>query len=181
MSDSHDASGHDDPRQLLARGGSGVSADAAKYNGLVDPPGAERLGRELADRLAGRGLTALVIWEDPEDVVLGHVVGRELGLPVVRAYDADGLVAHSGGLPASPAVALVGDAVRDEHVVLAVSGMIGQAGGRLVATAVLVETPQLRAVHDRAGDIVAIEHAPDEDADAAGVDGLRIARAVGGE
>lgn len=149
---------------LLARGGSGVTPDVPKYNGLVDPPGAEELASELARRLGDAGPTAVVIWEDPEDVVLGHVVARELGLTVVRAFDADGLVGQRGALPEASRVALVVDAVRDPRIVLAVSQLVERAGGRLVATGVLVETPELRSVRDRAGDIVAIERAIDEPA-----------------
>lgn len=150
---------------LLARGGSGLTSHVPKYNGLADPPGAEELASALARRLAGPRPTAIVVWEDPEDVVLGHVVARELGLSVVRAFDADGLVGQRGVLPEAARVALVSDAVRDPRVVLAVSQLVERAGGRLVATGVLVETPELRASVERAGDIVAIGQAVEEPVD----------------
>lgn len=166
----------DQARALIARGGGneedgGVAEPAiAKYNGMADPAGAEELGRELAARLRQLGPTAVVVWEDAEDVVLGHVVGRELGLPVVRAYDADGLVGTNGRLPEGPRIALVADAVRDARVVRAANALAAQQRGSLVATAVLVETPALQSAAVEAGTIIALieaEESPATDATAA--------------
>ena len=163
----------DDARtaELIERGGGGVSADGPggrppKYNGLADPAGAEDLARALAERLRPLDITAVVVWEDPEDVVLGHVIGRELGLPVVRAYDADGLIGHSSGLPEHPRVALVTDAVRDQRVVLAARALAERDGGRLVATAVLVTTAELAGVGQDAGSIVGLAESATADAEA---------------
>jgi adenine/guanine phosphoribosyltransferase-like PRPP-binding protein len=150
---------------LLARGGSAADAQLAvrpaKYSGLADADGAEALGRELAERVRELAPGAIVIWEEPEDVVLGHVVGRELGLPVVRAFDADGLVGHSAGLPESPRAVLVTDAVRDGRVVRAAQALAEQQGGVLVGTAVLIETRALRETGTAAGQVVALVRAAD--------------------
>lgn len=150
--------------ELLGRAGGGTGEAVPggrppKYNGLADPAGAEELGVLLADRLRAPGPTAIVVWEDPEDVVLGHVVARELGLPVVRAYDADGLVGHSAGLPDRPRVALVADAIRDPRAVLAARALVDREGGALVATAVLVGTAELRALAGQAGEAIALVEA----------------------
>lgn len=150
---------------LLARGGGGTGEDEPagrppKYNGLTDPAGVEELGRLLVDRLRAVAPTTIVVWEDPEDVVLGHVVARELGLPVVRAWDADGLVGHSAGLPETPRVVLVADAIRDARVVRAARAVTDREGGSLVATAVLVGTPELHSVADEAGECFALIEAP---------------------
>ena len=154
---------------LLGRGGSATDPEAAarapKYSGLADPYGAEELGKELANRIRGLEPGAIVIWEEPEDVVLGHVVGRELGLPVVRAFDADGLVGHSAGLPDGPRVVLVTDAVRDGRVVRAAQALAAQQGGALVGTAVLIQTAELQETGATAGSVVAlVEAAEPEDA-----------------
>lgn len=141
--------------ELLERGGSAPgSGRPAKYNGMADPAAAEELAGELARRLRAATPSAVVVWEDPEDVVLGHVVGRELGLPVVRAYDADGLVGHTAGLPAAPRIALVADAVRDPRVVLAARALADHEGGSLVATAVLMGTAELESLGADAGVVV---------------------------
>jgi adenine/guanine phosphoribosyltransferase-like PRPP-binding protein len=154
---------------LLGRGGSATDPDGAadppKYSGLADPDGAEELARELAGRVRVLAPAAVVIWEEPEDVVLGHVVGRELGLPVVRAFDADGLVGHSAGLPDAPRVVLVTDAIRDGRVVRAAQALAAQQGGALVGTAVLIETAALRETIDLAGKVIALVRAAEpEDA-----------------
>jgi hypothetical protein len=147
--------------ELLARGGATeTSGGRSKYNGLADPAGAEELGAELARRLRDAAPTVIAVWEDPEDVVIGHVVGRELGLPVVRVYDADGLVGHSAGLPERPRIALVADAVRDTRVVLAARAVAERDGGTLVATAVLVGTQDLAAVAAEAGASISLVDAP---------------------
>ena len=143
--------------ELLRRGGADrQETGATKYSGLADPPGAEELAQRLAALVRDLAPTAVVIWQDPEDVLLGFVVGRELSVPVIRAYDAEGLVGHSAGLPNEPRVVLIGDAIRDSTVVRAVRALTEQRGGAFVATAVLVETPELRAVADEAGMILSL-------------------------
>jgi adenine/guanine phosphoribosyltransferase-like PRPP-binding protein len=160
----------DEVRALLARAAGDAAADEAgqatvpKYNGMADPAGAEQLGRELATRLREVAPSAVVVWEDAEDVVLGHVVGRELGLPVVRAYDADGLVGTNGALPPEPRIALVADAVRDARVVRAAHALAAQQGGSLVATAVLVETAALELAGGETGLVVGLVEAPEKPA-----------------
>lgn len=156
--------------ELLGRGGSARDAQAArlpaKYRGLSDPAGAEELAGALAEAIGGLAPQAIVIWEEPEDVVLGHIVGRELSLPVVRAFDADGLVGHSAVLPERARVVLVTDAVRDARVVRAARALAQQDGGSLVGTAVLVETALLRDGSVGAGTVVALARAADPEGDA---------------
>src|SRR5438876_10409934 len=79
----------------------------SKYSGLLDPSGAEALAGALAQRLASNGATLVLVWEDVEDVVLGHVVGRQLGVPVLRTFNADGLVGHAGPRPSCAVGVLV--------------------------------------------------------------------------
>lgn len=149
--------------QLLARGGCEPRGQgASKYNGLADPAGAEVLARRLVPLVGELGPTAILVWEDPEDVLLGHVVGRELSLPVVRAFDADGLVGHSAGLPDRPRAVLVADAIRDATVVRAARGLVQQGGGSLAGTVVLVETPELRAAAGDAGRVRSLVRVADE-------------------
>src|SRR6266545_1926800 len=81
-----------------------------KYNGLLDPRGAESLGSALAERLARGVASVVVVWEDLEDLVLAYLVGRQLGVPVLRTFNADGLVGHNGPLPRGSRALLVTDA-----------------------------------------------------------------------
>jgi hypothetical protein len=50
-----------------------------------DPDAAERLGRALAERAARHEPQLTVTWAVPDDVVLAHIVSRELGIPALRA------------------------------------------------------------------------------------------------
>jgi hypothetical protein len=150
-------------RRLLAAGGAAPPDEGAEdegtwtpYNGLLDPRGVELLGGELAARARDLGPSVVLIWERPEDVALAHVVGRELGLPVVRAYDADGLVGHGPGIEPGSRVLLVADAIRDGYVVRAAHALAAQLRGRLVGTAVLIDTPALDDVAAEAGPVVAL-------------------------
>jgi adenine/guanine phosphoribosyltransferase-like PRPP-binding protein len=111
-----------------------------KYNALLDPSGAEALVGALADQVAKRGANLVVVWEDVEDLVLGFVVGRRLGVPVLRTYNADGLVGHAGPLPAGARAILVTDCVRDPVATRAVRALLERSGGTLLGAAVLVDS-----------------------------------------
>lgn len=50
-----------------------------------DPKATERLGVELAGRAAAYRPQLTVTWSVPDDVVLGHIVSRVLGIPALRA------------------------------------------------------------------------------------------------
>jgi hypothetical protein len=110
-----------------------------RYNGLLDPAGAERLGELLAGQLEGRGVTQIAVWEQVEDVVLGFVVARHLGAAVLRTFDADGLVGHVGSLSAEARAVLVIDAVREPRVPRAVQALLDRSGGSLLGVAALID------------------------------------------
>ncbi|MBI2756244.1 MAG: hypothetical protein HYX52_06000 [Chloroflexi bacterium] len=117
-----------------------------KYNALADPPGAEELGRLLAEGIRPLGATIAVVWDDVGDAVLGYVVGRELGVPVVRCYNAEGLVGFVGPLPAASRAVLVADAFRDVADVRAMRALVAQQGGTVVAAAALMATEVLAEI-----------------------------------
>jgi adenine/guanine phosphoribosyltransferase-like PRPP-binding protein len=110
-----------------------------KYHGLTDPLGAEQLATSLAARLADSGATLVVVWEDIDDIVLGFVVGRQLDLPVLRTYNADGLVGHAGPLSAGARAVLVTDCVRDPVSVRAISALLERSSGSLLGVAALAD------------------------------------------
>jgi len=82
----------------------------------------------------------VVVWEDVEDLVLGYVVGRRLGVPVLRTFNADGLVGHAGPLPPGAKAILVTDCVRDQVASRAVGALLERAGGELLGLAALVDS-----------------------------------------
>jgi len=110
-----------------------------KYNGLRDPSGAERLAGALAERVADSGAGLVVVWEDVEDTVLGYVVGRRLEVPVLRTFNADGLVGQAGPLPRGAKAILVTDSLRDRLAPRAVRALLERAEGSLLGVAALVD------------------------------------------
>src|SRR5687768_12473529 len=135
--------------ELVARGGgirrghfptadghSDVRLD--KYSGLIDPSGAQTLGRALAQRAADVGADVVIVWQDLEDVVLGFVVAGELGRSLVRAYNDDGLVGHAPELGYGRRALFVSDRLRDARAVRAVSALLEARGGTLVGVAALL-------------------------------------------
>ncbi len=157
--------------QLLERGGLARSSEAGaggeeaatlrtarvpKYDGLADPTGAEELGRLLADRVREFKPTAVLLWEDPQDIVLGHVVARELGVHAVRSYNEEGLAQLVGVLPPKSRVVLLADAFREPGFVRAMSGVVEQHDGAVVGTAVLADTEALSDASEAAGPVVSL-------------------------
>ncbi len=126
-------------RGHFAEEGGHSSVRPGRYNGLLDPAGAERLGELLAGQLEDRGVTQIVVWEQVEDVILGFVVARHLGAPVLRTFDADGLVGHVGPLAAGARAVLVIDAVREPRVPRAVQALLDRSGGSLLGVAALID------------------------------------------
>lgn len=132
-----------------------------KYDGLADPAGADELGRALAERARPLRPTAILIWEDPQDIALAQVVGRELEIPVIRSFNADGLVGHSGPLAPEARVLLLADLFRDPAPVRAMALLVAQQGATVVGTAVLVETPALVESGAETGVVVSLARARD--------------------
>jgi hypothetical protein len=127
-----------------------------KYNGLADPGGAEQLGRWLARRAQNFGPSVVLLWEDPQDIVLGHVVARELGAVSVRSYNADGLVDLADPLPRGSRVLLLIDAFREPGLVRAMRAIAERHGASVVAIAVLVDTDALAAAGEPTAPVVSL-------------------------
>jgi len=143
-------------RRLLDRGrassaesaptSSAGSVRPSKYSALLDPAGAEKLGIALAAVARDIAPSLVVIWEDVEDLVLGHIVARELGLPLVRIYNAEGLAASSSPIPAKASALLVSDAMPDAGPVRTAEALLKQAGGQLLAAALLVGSDSIAGI-----------------------------------
>ena len=113
--------------------------DISKYNGVLDPAGVETLGQRLAKQLLPLQVNAVLVWEDIEDLVLAHVVARELGVAVVRAFDDGGLVRSEGVIEPGNNVVVLSDTFRDGTVVRALGSLIELHKAHLVAFASLVD------------------------------------------
>lgn len=149
-------------RQLLAQGGmtsipaagrrdgaSGLPAgpgQLSRYNGFLDPPGIEILGRALAAAAAPAVPELIATWDFSEDLLLAHIVARELNARVVRVNSEDGLFSDDGEISAGNRVLLVADAFRDARQLRALRALIAHQGGEVAGVAALVGTGALAGI-----------------------------------
>jgi adenine/guanine phosphoribosyltransferase-like PRPP-binding protein len=136
---------------LLARVGIDIVAlaemgEIPKFDPFRDPAAAEELGRALADQLEPLGIDTLCVWEEPEDLILGHVVGLALGVRWTRCANADGLAVLAGALAPGSRCAIVTDAVRAIEPVKAIQSLVEVRGGQVVAVGTLLSSVALQTI-----------------------------------
>lgn len=126
---------------LLRRGGwdQGGSGLPTAYDPFRDPRGARRLAELLAAEVRDMSPDILVVWQDVADAAIGLEVALTLGIPIVRAMDADGLVVHRGDIPRDATAVLAGVAFDDPRAIRGVTALLEKHGGRLIGVAVVVE------------------------------------------
>jgi hypothetical protein len=127
--------------ELDPEGDGEVGADLAGLDLLGDPVATERLGASLAGRAGAFDPTIVVVWEDVLDLLLGFVVGLQLAVPVIRAYDSEGLAVCERPLPEGGRAVLVGDAFEDRSVIDAVEALLKRYQGSLVGVVAIVPPP----------------------------------------
>jgi hypothetical protein len=133
-----------------------LEVGASTFEPFSDPAATDALGRELGRRIRPLDPNVVCVWDEPGDMVLGHVVGLELGLRWVRCANADGLVVFSGSLPKAARAVIVSDVAVDIERVRAIQNLLAIHGGSVVAVAVLLGTSQLDAIAGDVPDIVSL-------------------------
>ena len=130
------------------------------YSALADPRGAEPLGTALSAAIAANGrvqrdgVSRIVVW-DTGDLVLAHVVARELGVPIAQGIDAQGVVELIGEVAPGDRVAVVASAIRNAHHLLAMQAVVRNAQAQVIVVGTLVDSPALRASAGEA-DVIAL-------------------------
>jgi hypothetical protein len=126
--------------------GTDLGGGLGKFNALFNPASTEMLGKRLANLASSLGASCVLLKEDePTDVILAHVVARELGLRAARAINRDGLIEIVGPLGSGERVLVVADGIRDERVVDGLRAAVDRAGSTIAGFAVLVTTRALEA------------------------------------
>ena len=110
-----------------------------RFDPLAAPVAAEQLGNALASRLTDGRYDLVAVWDGVENAVLGYVVGRALGRPVVRIFDAEGLIAASAPIPAGARAVFVTPAVVDAQQPRLVRALLEARDATLGAVAALVD------------------------------------------
>lgn len=143
---------------LLSRVGLVVSGlgDTGVFDPFRDPIVTDQIGQDLAHRMRGLDPNVVCVWEEPADMILAHVVARELGLGWVRCVNSDGLAAIIGPLPRSPRAALVSSVALGIQTIRAIQNLLAVHGGGLVGVGVLVGTEQLDEVASEVPAVVSL-------------------------
>jgi hypothetical protein len=146
---------HDDPTRrwmdaLHESGGAGAAA-------FLQPHLIEAAGTALAAALASSDIDTVLTWDRPGDVVLGHVLARELGAIRVELYEAQGTVELSQPLLPGSRCVLAARAFDEVNHARGGLGAISSYGGRLLAVACVVGT---QVLSDEAADGITIIELP---------------------
>jgi hypothetical protein len=139
--------------RLLERGGAldaatceMAGADCARrietFNPLLDPVATEQLGNALEERLAEGRFDLVAVWDSVENAVLGYVVGRALERPIVRFFDAEGLIQASAEIPAGARAVFVAPAILDPQEPRLTRALLEARGATLDGVAVIVDTAE---------------------------------------
>jgi hypothetical protein len=141
--------------QILRNGGLDVErsddeADAGyrvvgSFRPLSDPAGVDALGVMLAERAKDLDPDLVIVGEGAKDLLLGFVVARELGLPLVRCLNLEGLVGAVGDIPDGCRAIFVADKIRKSGFVHAVGNLVDREGGELVGVVswIYADAPEL--------------------------------------
>ncbi|WP_416955708.1 hypothetical protein [Streptomyces sp. Agncl-13] len=94
----------------------------------ADPAAAETVGRWLAAEVRDHRIDVVVTWDEPQSVVLAHVVARELGCRIVRVLGAEGLVELLDAPPPDARGLLIAEPAATVNSTDALIGVADRAG-----------------------------------------------------
>lgn len=135
------------------------TSPAAATVPLHDPRRTERAGGALARQLGDRGLTAVVCWNSSEDIVLAHVVARELGVELRLADEAEGIITLAAPLTPQDTVVLVGESMEQRNAVGGLAGVVDHVGARVTAVATVGVPAEVSGTTAESAAVVTVEGA----------------------
>jgi adenine/guanine phosphoribosyltransferase-like PRPP-binding protein len=115
----------------------------ARLNLLHDPAATEVVGQWIAGEVRPYEPDCVVVWDEPQAVVLAYVVARELGCAAVRAVEAEGLVELVDAPSPARSAVLVADEFAAENSLAALAGLAERHGLRVVAVAAATRSEPL--------------------------------------
>lgn len=95
------------PRFLEIARNNATTDEALHITSLQSPGVAESLGRALAASLLRTAPDIIVVWDQVESAVLGHVVARELHADLVYGFSVEGSLGTSGILKSASRAVVV--------------------------------------------------------------------------
>jgi hypothetical protein len=122
-----------------------VDGGAPRYKGLRNPAATEELACALAAEVAALAPRRVLLWDDDDDVLLAFVVARELHCLISRAWNFEGLLQCDPPIEGGDRVVVMGESFRNVGSLKALRSLAEIRDSKVVAVAVLIETPVLRA------------------------------------
>ncbi|MGH3098808.1 MAG: hypothetical protein ACRDMV_22695 [Streptosporangiales bacterium] len=98
---------------------------------FTEPTRVERVGTSLAENLSELRPSVVGCWDSSEDVVLAHVVARELGVGVRPAVEVEGIVSLLRPVGEGARVVLVAESFEPRSLA-ALAGVMRHDGGTVV-------------------------------------------------
>lgn len=121
-------------------------ASAAERSAV--PAAVEIVGSALAEQLKAKDATAVVVRDDIDDAVLAHVVGRELGVDIIRVYEEEGLLTLAPEPAPGTRAVLLANHWDAPARLQALRLLLAHHQTSLVAVAALVSSDALAALSD---------------------------------
>ncbi|RBP61516.1 hypothetical protein DFO66_12150 [Brevibacterium sanguinis] len=94
------------------------------------PPEVETTGKRLASEASELGADLVLIWNQVEDAVLGHIVARELGVGIAYANEVEGILDTCGALAGCRVLVVFAETPKDSDIT-ALTGLIATSGASL--------------------------------------------------
>jgi hypothetical protein len=122
----------------LALADAHVRLELADQTGILDPAATEPLVELIRARLPG-DLAGLAVGTGIADIVLGYLLGKQLGVPVASIANQDGMLQIGGRLPESGAVWLVIGVLDEPATIGEFVAACSQAGADAAGVVALVD------------------------------------------
>ncbi|CBT77350.1 MAG TPA: hypothetical protein DEX36_13175 [Glutamicibacter sp.] len=118
-------------------------AEASKMTSVQAPTVAELLGKELASALGSSPISTVVVWDQIESAVLGHVVARELDAELIYAFSVEGSLGLSAELRSDSRVALISYDWSELHGLSALASFVESKGATVLSVGSVISEPNL--------------------------------------
>ena len=130
------------PRILSIARQVATAENSHEITSLQTPGVAEILGKELAEALAPTSPDTVLVWDQVESAVLGHVVARELDADLIYAYSVEGSLGLSGELTAGSRTVVVSYDWTEAHGLGALVSFAQSQGAEVSGIGSVVSAPE---------------------------------------
>jgi hypothetical protein len=115
-----------------------VRLELADQTGILDPASTEPLVELIRKRLPN-DLAGVAVGTGIADIVIGYLLGKQLGIPVASIANQDGMLQIGGKLPANGAVSLVIGVLDEPATIGEFVAACSQAGAQAAGVVALVD------------------------------------------